>query len=354
MDEGIRSWLSRPQPWQTGAGPDQDIVLATGAVLGRNLWSFPFPDKASDVERRTVLGEVFRNLEGVGRLAGQPRIQFEDVRPLVRQCLLEKGLIRVQTANSHLGCGLVGDEELRLALVVNEEDHLRLKAWRCGFAPVGAVDEVLELEESLAGKFTFAFSEEFGYLTARPTRVGTGLRLTALVHLPGLVMAGEIEKIVNALRQLQFTVRGLGERSETVKGCLFLISNLITLGRTEQEVAEDFAAHVGKIVLHERSARRQLYRSDPLGLEDLCCRSLAVCRQARLMSLQEGYDRLSNLRLGAALGILPDVSLAQLNAALLRQQPGHLELESGKQLQGKELMHARASMFRALLGVAAA
>ncbi len=198
-------------------------------------------------------------------------------------------------------------------------------------------------------KFEFAYSEEFGYLAACPTRVGTGLRLTALLHLPGLVMAGEIDKIVNALRQLQFAVRGLGERAETVKGCLFLISNLITLGRSEDEVAEDFAVHVGKIVLHERSARRQLYRSDPVGLEDLCHRSLAVSREARLMSLQEGFDRLSNLRLGSALGILPGVDMTDLNVVLVSQQPGHLELESGNQLQGKELMAARAALFRTRL-----
>ncbi len=349
MGEGARTWLARPLPWQAACGPEGDIVLFTEAALGRGLWSFPFPERATDVERRTVLGDVFRRLVGIEKLAGGERISLEEEKPYLRQCLREKGLIPAEAARRPLGRGLVLDRDRGCGVVVNQEDHLRIKAWRPGFDAAGAATAALDLEGMLDRKFEFAFSEEFGYLAARPTRVGTGLRLTALLHLPGLVMAGEIDKIVNALRQLQFAVRGLGERAETVKGCLFLISNLITLGRSEDEVAEDFAVHVGKIVLHERSARRQLYGSDPVGLEDLCHRSLAVCRQARLMSLQEGFDRLSNLRLGSALGILPQVRVADLNLVLVSQQPGHLGLELDNKLQGKELMAARASLFRARL-----
>ncbi len=349
MSEQQRIWAETILPWQEGTGPDQDIVLLSEAALGRCLWAFPFPLQATEVERRTVLGEILRRL---GDLAGFPvtgRFSLEEDSLLLRRCLHEKGFIDADTAHHTLGKGLLVSQVPDRAVVINEEDHLRIKAWRAGFDPRGAMQAALHLESDLDLKLEFAFSDEFGYLTACPTRVGTGLRLTSLLHLPGLVMAGEIDRIVNALRQLQFIVQGLGGQGKAVKGCLFLVSNLVTLGRSEDEVADDFAVHVGKIVLHERSARRQLYAADAIGLEDLAMRSLALGREARLMSLQEGFDHLSNLRLGVGLGILSGVRIVDLNRLLVAQQAAHIELLSGNSLRGKELMRARADMFRASL-----
>ncbi len=352
MSDDVSRWAEMTLPWQTGAGPEMDVVLKTGATLGRGLWSFPYPGRASPVERRTVLGEILRRLADNDKSTGDTRLALEEQSLVFRQCLHEKGLLGIGTVHQPLGCGLILEPGLDRALVINETDHLRIKAWRPGFAPEAALAAVLELDGRLDRKLEFAFSEEFGYLTASPTRVGTGLRLVSLLHLPGLVMAGEIEKIVNALHQLQFAVRGLGGRGNTVSGCLFQVSNLITLGCSEEEVAENFAVHVGKIILHERSARKSLYGADPQGLEDLAQRALAVGRNARLMTLAEGFDRLSNLRLGTSLGILTDVDSAILNRLLVFQQPGHLELAAGKVLPGKLLMAARAELFRHYLQTA--
>lgn len=349
MTGDLPRWLRMALPWQAPGVFDADIVLLTEAALARSLWAFPFPDRASEVERRTILGEFVRGLEGIAELATGNWLKLEEVSLPLRCCLQEKGLITLAVAHQPLGAGLILEPALGRAVVVNEEDHLRIKAWRGGFDAPGAVAAALELESVLDRRLEFAFSEEIGYLTACPTRVGTGLRLTSLLHLPGLVMAGEIGRIVNALRQLQFAVHGLAGRSGSVRGCLFLISNLVTLGRSEDEAVEDFALHVGKIIHHERTARAQLYDADPLAMEDLAHRSLATCRHARLMTLQEGFDRLSNLRLGHGLGILPEVRLEDLNRLLVFQQGGHLSLSCPENLQGKELMAARAALFREIL-----
>ncbi len=346
MNEEERVWAERPMPWQVEKGPEGEIVLFSEAVLGRGLWSFSFPNKAADVERRTVLGEVVRRLAGWDDFLPEDSFTLEEGSLPLRRCLFEKGLIEAESAQHAVGRGLLIGSDSRVAVVINEEDHLRIKAWQPGFDPTGALASALALEERLDQKLEFAFSDEFGYLTACPTRVGTGLCLTSLLHLPGLVMAGEIERIVNALRQLQFMVHGLGGRGKAVQGCIFLVSNLITLGRSEQDVAEDFALHVGKIVLHERSARRQLFSADAMGLEDLIFRSQAVAQNARLMSLQEGFDRLSHLRLGAGLGILPDLATETFNRLLVSQQPGHLELVCDNCLRGKDMLRARADLFR--------
>ncbi len=353
MTERDASWAARTLPWQVRSGPENDVVLLTEAALGRGLWSFPFPGRASEVERRTLLGEILRRLDGAPDLAAWLRVGLEECDLPVRRCLQEKGLVSFDTAHRPVGAGLLVDDGLERAVVIGEEDHLRIKAWRAGFDAGAALTAALDLESVLDQRLEFAFSEEFGYLTAHPTRVGTGLRFTSLAHLPGLVMAGEIGRIVNALRQLQFAVRGLDGRNQSVRGCLFLISSQVTLGRSEEETAEDFALHVGKIILHERNARRQLYQADPVGLQDVAHRALAIGRGARLMTLQEGFDRLSDLRLGRGLGILPDLPWESLNRLLVFQQGGHLELESGKTLQGKELMERRATLFRRELSAAA-
>jgi protein arginine kinase len=242
--------------------------------------------------------------------------------------------------------GLVLSRDLALSGMINEKDHIRLIAFRAGFEPARTLSDVLQVDEFLDSAIEPAFAEDLGYLTASPVDVGTGLDLSALIHLPGLVLAGEIDKVLNALRQLQFSVRGLSGGGGTVRGALFRISNLITLGRDEMEIADDFRIHVGKILTYERAARDQLYARDTLGIEDMAHRSLAAVRQARLITAQETYDHLSSIRLGTGLGLLEPVDPGLLNRVLVQLQTAHLELAAGRKLAGREKTAARAAMLR--------
>ena len=174
------------------------------------------------------------------------------------------------------------------------------------------------------------------------------MKLAAFLHLPGLVLADEIDKILNALRQLRFSIRGLFDQGSTVRGAVFQVSNVVTLGRDEEEIVTDFSYHVQKVLEHERSARRQLYARDRLWLEDLVHRSLAVLRSARMITSQETFDLLSNIRLGAGLGILPGLAPGLLNKALFGQQTGHLQASSAEPLSGNARAIARASFLREL------
>lgn len=336
----------RVPSWLDAAGPDADIVVSTRARLSRNLWAFPFPGRASDVELQTVRGELHRKGQADPRFAGGHFLAFESLDAGELRCLQEMNLAGLSAAHHVQGRGLVLSAGLDSCLVINDEDHLRLVAFAPGFAPAPALEAALQMDRELEGEVEFAFNPELGYLCACPTNVGTALRMSALLHLPGLVLAGEIEKLLNALRQLQFAVQGVFGRGSTVRGALFQVSNLVTLGRSEEEVAEDFATHVGKIVNYERFARRQLYERDPLGLQDMAQRSLAVLRQARLMSTQEAFDLLSSVRLGAGLGILPGLELGRLNLVLSRQQSSHLELAAGRSLASREKLSARADLLR--------
>ncbi|MGD9548319.1 MAG: hypothetical protein AB7V45_12340 [Candidatus Krumholzibacteriia bacterium] len=352
MTTFFRDFPERRLPWQVSAGPEADVVLATSAALARNLRAFPFPGRASEVELRTIRGDLTRRLGSLEPFADGWHLDLEGLTTSERRCLQEMTQLSARSAADPVGKGLVLDGGLGLCLAFNGDDHLEAVATRAGWDPRSALDDVLELDALFEQQVDFAFDADLGYLTAYPTRVGTGLRLSAALHLPGLVMADEIQKLINALRQLQFTIHGFHGPGTPIRGALFRVENLITLGRSEAEVQEDFATHVGKIIAYERSARRQLFGRDSLGLEDVVRRSLAILQEARLMSSQEAFDRLSDVRLGLSLGILEGISTETLNLALVRQQSAHLDRLAGKGLHGKDRLAARARHLREWLGTA--
>jgi protein arginine kinase len=332
--------------WFNEQGPHADIVLATRAELVRNLNTFPFPDHASDAELGTVCGDLCRRLSRFAPLADGWLLELDKLEDTQLRALQEMQLTGRLTPTGIRHRALMLAPDSTLAAAVNLQDHIRLRAYASGFAPDACLAKVLELDRLLEAEVEPAYVDDLGYLTSCPTDVGTGLHFTSLLHLPGLVLAGEIEKVLNALRQLQFSVRGLFGHGDTVKGAIFRISNLVTLGRDEQEIGEDFGVHVAKIITYERMARDQIYQRDPLGVEDLAERSLGVLRRARLLTAQEAFDRLSNVRLGSGLGILPPLAAGLLNEALVRQQTAHLELAAGRILSSREKSAARAAFLR--------
>jgi len=346
MNDFFADFADRDPAWLDEAGPASDIVLSTQAGLARNLPEFPFPHHASAVELATISSDLVRRVGRLPALADGWDLDFPGLEPVQRRALQEKLLASFRLVSRPENRGLVVSRDLARAIMINEEDHLRLHAFRPGFDPLGALSAAMDLDAELDHEVESAFSPEWGYLTASPTNLGTGLHVSALMHLPGLVLVGEIEKVLNALRQLQFAVQGLFGEASAVRGALFQISNLITLGRDEQEIATDFQLHVGKIITYERSARDQLYGRDHLGIEDMIHRSLAVVSNARIITAQEAFDCLSNIRLGVGLGLLPPPAPGGLNHLTVHQQTAHLELAAGRQLSGRDKGAARAALLR--------
>lgn len=351
MNPFFTDFEQRNPTWLDGAGPSSDIVVSTRARLARNLKAFPFPHHASEVELGTIFGDLSRRLTLHPAFVDGWFLDLARLTPNMRTVLQEMNLASPALVKTPQHRGLAVSADLCHSVMINEEDHVRLVSFRAGLEPGAALKEVLELDTALESEIDPAFDEDLGYITASPVDVGTGLHVSALIHLPGLVLAGEIDKVLNALRQLQFSVKGLSGEGGTVRGALFRISNLITLGRDEQEIAEDFQLHVGKIIIYERSARDQLFGRDSLGLEDMAHRSLAAVRQARLITSQETFDHLSSIRLGTGLGILEPLDPGLLNRILLQQQTAHLELVAGRRLSGREKSAARAALLREAFAV---
>jgi protein arginine kinase len=346
MNPSLAGLAAVDAAWLDGSGPHGDIVVGTRARLARNLAGLPFPHRASAAELATVAADVERQVRRLQGFADGWAIDLGACEGRSRQLLREKMLAGPDLLATPEHRLLLATADLGAAALVNGEDHLHLCAWRAGLAPAEALAGALAADDVLAGVIAPAFSEEHGYLTTSPGNVGTGLRLSAVLHLPGLVMADEIDKVLNALRQLEFGVRGLAGEGRTVRGALFRVANLTTLGRDEAEIAADFASHVGKVIGHERAARELLLGRDRRGLEDIAWRGLGVLRSARLLTAQEAWDCLSHARLGAGCGVLPGLDWGACNRLLVRHQGAHLELAAGRALDGRERAAARADLLR--------
>ncbi len=349
MNEIFQEISEREPAWLDGGGPQADCVVSSRVRLARNLRGHRFSHHASGAELAEIRHLLASRVLDRPSFAGGWSLELERCTSLQRKFLLERHLASPDLVNEFQHRGLLLSADLGRVAMVNEEDHLRLQVFHSGFNPTLACQDALGLDAELEEVLDFAFSDDLGYLTTCPTNVGTGFRLSVLVHLPGLILSKEIERILNSLRQLQFTVRGLYGEGSAVRGALFQISNLGTLGRSEETLTSDFYRHVGKVIHYETLARERLLEEDRLGLEDTVHRSLAVLQEARLLTSLEAFDRLSHVRMGISLGLLPGPGVGVLNRALLEMQNAHLQVRAGRPLEGRERSAARAELLRRLL-----
>jgi protein arginine kinase len=211
--------------------------------------------------------------------------------------------------------------------------------------------QINRIDDLLESKLDFAFHPRYGYLTACPTNVGSGLRVSVMLHLPALKLTGEIEKVFRAAKDLRLAVRGLyGEGSEATSD-FYQISNQTTLGKTEEEIIDDFKQEViPKIIDYETQARRMLLNDRTVQLDDKVQRALGLLRSSRLITSEETLFLLSHLRMGVNLGRIKDVDIRTLNDLFLMTQPAHLQKLQGKKLEGDTRRAARADYIRQRLG----
>jgi protein arginine kinase len=234
--------------------------------------------------------------------------------------------------------------------MVNEEDHLRIQVLRSGLQLHEAWEQINRVDDTLESKLDFAFSPRFGYLSACPTNVGTGIRVSVMLHLPALKLTGEIEKVFRAAKDLKLAVRGLYGEGTEATGDFYQISNQSTLGRTEEEIIEEFGRIViPKIIDYEHHARKTLVSDKVVALDDKVSRALGLLRTARLMATDETLLLLSHLRMGVHMGRVKDVELATINELFLLTQPAHLQKIQGKKLEGDVRRAARADYIRSRL-----
>jgi protein arginine kinase len=354
------SWNS-PTEWLRGEGEANDVVLSSRARLARNIAGCPFVPRASRADRLRSL-DASREAIMAGPLASQMLwLNLHEAKILDRQILVERHLISKQLSKGRAGQGTVATEDPRgvavsaderLSIMVNEEDHLRIQSIRSGLALASAYREVDEADDALERSLRMAFSPRFGYLTACPTNVGTGLRMSVMLHLPGLRLTGDIERVKRAAADMNLAVRGFyGEGSEAV-GDLYQISNQTTLGRTEAAIIASLETEIlPRVIEYERLSRRELTSRRRLGLEDQVWRACGVLSSARLLTTEEAMQCLSLLRLGVLTGVISadlcDVS--RVHQLMLLVHPAHLQRALGVALDQEQRRAARAGLVRGRL-----
>ena len=347
MDEFGLAWLE-------GSGPYADVVLSTRVRLARNLQGHAFSPRVRDDERLAILNNVQRAADHSALLRDGVSVDIAALSRLSRQVLLERHLVSRELVGEggpgpYAGAGLIVGPDEQAGVMVNEEDHLRLQSLMSGLRLREAYGVVDGLDEELGAQLAMAFHHEFGYLTSCPTNVGTGLRASILVHLPGLVLTKEIGKVLQGIGQVGLTFRGLyGEGSEVV-GNFFQISNQTTLGKAEEDLIDHLHKIVQQVIQYEMQARTVLMQEAPAVIEDKIWRAYGLLRYARSLTFEEVMNLLSGVRLGVSMKLLSGPSVYTLNKIMIYTQAAHLEEATGRPLSDAESDLQRAEYVRRTL-----
>ncbi len=337
--------------WLQGTGPDNDIAVCTRVRLARNVKDFRFSPRLEATESAdltTYLTGALRELPLEHKLRV---LDLNELDELERQLLMERHLISRDHATTTRPRAVALNDPESVAIMINEEDHIRAQVFESGLRLDRAFQRAEDLDEAIMQRVPLAFSEEFGFLTSCPTNAGTGLRVSVMLHLPGLVWADEIDKATNTAQKIHLAVRGLyGEGSRTL-GDFYQVSNQVTLGRTEQQILEDVGTAVGRLIEWEREVREALLRGEPnVRTLDRIHRSLGVLEHARILTSEEALNCLSAVRFGVQQGVLPELDLRRLNRGLLLCQPAHLQRVAKQRLGPDERDQRRAQLLRQVLG----
>jgi protein arginine kinase len=342
----IEALLANPGEWLSSAGDHHPIVISSRVRLARNLAKMPFPGWAKKSERIRILEEIKPEVEVLPEMSNSFSQQLNELSATEKQVLVERHLISREHAAKGMGSAVVINSAQTLSIMVNEEDHLRMQAITGGFDLPQTFQLIDGIDTMLESQLDFAFDEELGYLTACPTNVGTGMRASAMVHLPGLVLSEQINQVVNSVNKIGLAVRGLyGEGTEAM-GNLFQVSNQTTLGEKEDQIIERLNKVIETLIQRENQARTNLLDTRRTMLMDQVGRAYGILNYSYSISSKEALNLLSVLRLGIDLGFFPEQGRTIINQLLLDTQPAHLQHTSQQKLAAEERDHLRADTVR--------
>ena len=345
----LQMLIKSPASWLTEGGEESELVLATRVRLARNIDGRKFTHCAEASELGSVRDEVRDALALAPSMEDSIFLEMNDTAEPERMILAERRLVSQDMVRKFNNRGLAVVRGEKLSVMVNEEDHLRLQSFESGLALSAAFEQVSRLDDELDGSLEFAFSDQFGYLTACATNVGTGLRVSVIVHLPGLVQNGDIRQVLDGLRHVRLSVNGSYGGGSEAGGNFFQISNLITLGLSESDTVKNMDSHIRKVLEFEKKARETLLKEARSLLEDKIWRAYGLLRNARILDSREAMGLLSAVRLGVGLGIVTDTGLSDLNEMLIMIQPMHLQMLYEKVMGPDDRDRSRADYIRSRL-----
>src|SRR4051812_41877485 len=342
----IHEFLVTPSETARRDAPHNKIVMTSRVRLARNLKGVAFPGWAKKAERIRALEILRPAVESMSPMKGAFAESMDNLTRLDKQILVERHLISREHAAKNAGSGLVLNKDESLCVMINEEDHLRMQALRPGLQLKQAWAAIDQFDSQLEKKVEYAFDQSLGYLTACPTNLGTGIRVSAMLHLPGLVLSEQINQIISAVNKLGLAVRGLyGEGTEAL-GNVFQVSNQMTLGEAESDIVERLNKVLAQIIEHEENARAMLLEKKPKSVYNHIGRAYGILANAHSISSKETMNLLSLMRLGVDLGIFPDLERCLVDELFITTQPAHLQRRFTEKLGAEERDLLRADMLR--------
>lgn len=350
MEIDLIALANRSGEWLKGAGPESDIVISSRIRLARNLADHPFISKATELDRVEIEKSFRAQVELLKKSGELYYLDVNELDGLDRQFLVERQLISREHAESHGARGVAIDTGERISLMINEEDHLRIQVMHSGFDLDAAWERINAIDDLLESKVAYAFHSRLGYLTACPTNVGTGMRVSVMLHLPALVITRQIEKVFRSLHKISLAVRGLYGEGSQAMGDFYQISNQITLGQSELDLIKKVADVVPILINYERRARDFLMQESHESLHDRVSRAFGILSTAQTISSEETMHLLSSVRMGVELGLLPELPMPKVNELFIQTQPAHLQKISGGELDTADRNVARAKFLRRHLG----
>ncbi len=310
--------------WYQSVGKSAGTVISTRVRLARNINGYPFASKLDAASANEIIEKVSTPLES----SGFRKINFADLSPIMATSYVERHYVSPEFATKEAPHALLLQEQIGVAVMVCEEDHLRIQSILPGLALEEAYQNAKKAEQRLDEDFDFAYSEELGYLTHCPTNLGTGMRASAMMFLPALTRGGYMDSLASQLSKIGLTVRGLFGEGSGVAGCMYQISNQITLGITEEETLKKLKEAIKQISEKELFARKSITGDELDRLTDRILRSEGLLKHAYMMSSSEFIKLFADVRFGIAMGIITNISYEQLGELLVEAMPATLTLSS--------------------------
>lgn len=341
-DQAFEQLAGQCGEWMKGTGPESDIVISSRIRLARNLADFPFIRRCSDEDRLSIERTVRARLDRLEPFNTVRYIDVEELSEVDRQFLVERQLISRELSDTDGARAVAIDPNEQFSVMVNEEDHLRIQVMHSGLDLENAWQQINHLDDLIESAITYAYHPKYGYLTACPTNVGTGLRVSVMMHLPALVITGEIDKVFRSLQKISVAVRGLYGEGSQFTGDFYQVSNQLTLGKSETELMQQVAEVVPLLIDYERRARQFLVQQSEKDLHDDVSRALGILCTAKKITSEETMHYLSKVRMGVNLGLIDEVAVNIINKLFIHTQPAHLQKIRGKLLGSSDRNIERA------------
>ena len=332
--------------WYPSYCKDADIVLTSRVRFARNIDGMPFPHMLPKESASKVVDTVYSIIKDNKdkNLQSLKLIKLSDITPLERVSMVERHLISNDLVNNYENSAVIINGEENISIMLNEEDHIRQQVIYPGFKLKEAYELANIIDDSIEDKITYAFDSNLGYLTSCPTNVGTGLRVSVMLHLPALTYMRNMNSILNTVTQVGMTIRGMYGEGSNITGGIYQISNQITLGLSEEEIINNLIAVTSKIVDQEKKMRNIMLKKQRNEIDDDISRSLGLLKYAKILPCDECLNLISKVRMGIEMGLVKDIDAEKLNELIVNVQPATIQVIRNRELDTKDMDIERAKI----------